>query len=83
MTTTTKKTTKNNMFLGGRRKPAPVFRYEDNMEKSTKDSFMYDTKEFLGNNSERMIEQYYEQLIKKGYRIVKGVEELPEDRQVD
>ena len=55
------------------------------MEKSTKDSFIYETKEFLGNNSERMIEQYYEQLIKKGYRIVKtdGVEELPKDRPVD
>lgn len=55
------------------------------MEKSTKDSFIHETQKFLGSNSERMIEQYYEQLVKKGFKIVKteGVEELSEDRQMD
>lgn len=55
------------------------------MEKSTKDSFIYETQKFLGSNSERMIEQYYEQLVKKGFKIVKteGVEELPKDNPVD
>ena len=55
------------------------------MEKSTKDSFIHETQKFLGSNSERMIEQYYEQLVKKGFKIVKteGVEELPKDKPVD
>lgn len=55
------------------------------MEKSTKDSFMYETKKFLENSSEGMIEKYYEQLVKKGFRIVKteGIEELSQDREVD
>jgi hypothetical protein len=55
------------------------------MEKSTKDSFIHETGKFLAGNSERMIEQYYDQLVKKGFKIVKteGVEELSEDRPVD
>lgn len=55
------------------------------MEKSTKDSFVYETKKFIENSSEGMIEKYYEQLVKKGFRIVKteGVEELPKDREMD
>jgi hypothetical protein len=54
------------------------------MEKSTKDSFIYETRKILNDSSERMIEHCYEQLVKKGFRIVKteGVEELPEDREM-
>ena len=52
------------------------------MEKSTKDSFVYESKKILNDSSERMIEYCYEQLVKKGFRIVR-VEELPEDREVD